>query len=88
MSQTKARVLAARRFPPNVEARLTRDYDATLNPTDEIYSAEALAAAAEGHDALLVASSEKLTCWFTISDRTFRNGLASTTTHCSRSIRD
>ena len=61
MSQTKPRVLAARRFPPNVEARLTRDYDATLNPTDEIYSADALAAAAEGHDALLVASSEKLT---------------------------
>ena len=61
MSETKTKVLAARRFPPNVEARLTRDYDATLNPTDEIYSADALAAAAEGHDALLVASSEKLT---------------------------
>ena len=28
----KPRILCTRRMPPNVEARLVRDYDATLNP--------------------------------------------------------
>ena len=57
----KARVLATRRLPPNVTARLERDYDASLNPDDAILSGEALIAKAAAHDGILCCSSEKLT---------------------------
>jgi lactate dehydrogenase-like 2-hydroxyacid dehydrogenase len=43
-----------------VETRLTRDYDARLNPGDEIYTPDRLAAAARGADALLVAATDNV----------------------------
>ena len=57
---SKQTVLVTRRMPPNVTARLERDYDARLNPDDALIPAQALAAAAEGCDALLVCASEVL----------------------------
>lgn len=56
---SKPKVLATRRLPPNVDARLSRDYDATLNPDDKVYSSDELIAAAEGHAGILCCSSEK-----------------------------
>ena len=57
----KPRVLCTRRMPPNVEARLTRDYDATLNPSDRIYPADDLVARSEGQDAIFCASGDPMT---------------------------
>ena len=56
----KPTVLCTRRMPPNVEARLTRDYDATLNPSDRIYAADDLVAASEGQDAIFCASGDPM----------------------------
>ncbi|MHB1217996.1 MAG: 2-hydroxyacid dehydrogenase [Alphaproteobacteria bacterium] len=58
--KTKKTVLVTRRLTPSVEARLARDYDARLNPSDEIYAPERLAAAAQGADALLVAATDNV----------------------------
>jgi lactate dehydrogenase-like 2-hydroxyacid dehydrogenase len=58
--KTKKTVLVTRRLTPSVEARLARDYDARLNPGDEIYAPERLAAAAQGADALLVAATDNV----------------------------
>ena len=44
-----------------MEERATRDYDALLNPEDRILDADGLISAAQGADALLICSSEKLT---------------------------
>ncbi len=54
-----AKILVTRRLPPNVEARLTRDYQATLNADDRVFSAAEILGAAEGHDGILCCSSEK-----------------------------
>ncbi|SMF43321.1 Lactate dehydrogenase [Tistlia consotensis] len=54
-------VLATRRLPPAVTARLQRDYRATLNESDEVHSPDRLVALAEGCDAILCCSSEKFT---------------------------
>lgn len=59
MPGSKPRILATRRLPPNVEARLARDYRATLNADDKIYSRDELLESAEGHDGILCCSSEK-----------------------------
>ena len=59
MNDERPRVLAARRFPPEIEARLKREYRATLNESDRIYSTEALVAAARGHDAVMCVPSER-----------------------------
>ena len=56
-----AKILATRRMPPNVEARLSRDYQATLNPNDRTASAAEILAAAEGHDGILCCPTEKFT---------------------------
>ena len=56
----KKTVLVTRRLTPSVEARLTRDYDARLNPSDAIYTPDKLAAAAQGADALLVAATDNV----------------------------
>jgi lactate dehydrogenase-like 2-hydroxyacid dehydrogenase len=48
-------------LPPAVEARLTRDYDARLNPDDRIYTSDELAARATDADAMLICTSEKIT---------------------------
>lgn len=57
---SKKTVLVTRRLTPSVEARLARDYDARLNPADEIYTPDTLAAAAQGADALLVAATDNV----------------------------
>ncbi len=57
---SKKTVLVTRRLTPSVETRLTRDYDARLNPSDAIYTPDTLAAAAQGADALLVAATDNV----------------------------
>ena len=52
-------VLATRRLPDDVTARLSRDYEARLNPEDRLYDAEGLIAAAAGADGILTCSTEK-----------------------------
>ena len=59
MPATKSRVLATRRLPPNVDARLIRDYQATLNVDDKLYSSAEVVDLAEGHDGILCCSTEK-----------------------------
>ena len=54
------KVLVSRRLPVDVAARVDQDYDAVLNQEDDRYSTEALLAAAEGKDALMGSSSDKL----------------------------
>lgn len=58
---SKPVVMITRKLPPAVEARVSRDYDARLNPEDRIYTADELVARAEGADALLICTSEKIT---------------------------
>ena len=55
----RARILCTRRMPPNVTARLERDYDATLNPTDAVFTTDQLVAACDGYDGVFCASSER-----------------------------
>ncbi len=54
-------VLVTRKLPDAVEARLLRDYDARLNPADDLYSADELVKRAEGADAILPCHTEKFT---------------------------
>lgn len=54
-------VLVTRKLPDAVEARLSRDYDARLNPDDTLYSADDIIAKAEGADAILPCHTEKFT---------------------------
>lgn len=54
-------IFATRKLPAAVEARLTRDYEAILNPDDRLYSADELVEIAAGADALLPCHTEKLT---------------------------
>ena len=56
----RPRVLCTRRMPPNVEARLARDYDATLNPEDRVYSEDGLVTSSEGMDGILCAGGDPL----------------------------
>ncbi len=58
MPRTKAKILVTRRLPPNVEARLARDYQATLNADDRNYSSAEIVDAAEGQDGILCCSTE------------------------------
>ena len=57
----KPSVLCTRRMPPNVEARLARDYRATLNPEDRIYSEDDLVAGSEGQDGIFCAGGDPMT---------------------------
>ncbi|MCW2309357.1 2-hydroxyacid dehydrogenase [Rhodobium gokarnense] len=54
-------VLATRRLPDNVRARLARDYSADLNEEDVVLSREELLRRAEAADALLICPTEKMT---------------------------
>jgi lactate dehydrogenase-like 2-hydroxyacid dehydrogenase len=54
-------VLCTRKFPPAVEARLARDYEARLDADDRAIDGPELVALAAGCDALMIASSTKLT---------------------------
>ncbi|HVP88575.1 MAG TPA: D-glycerate dehydrogenase [Casimicrobiaceae bacterium] len=56
----KPRVVATRKLPPAVEARLTRDYDAILNLDDRVIGADELVSLARGADALIVAPTERI----------------------------
>ena len=56
----KHRILCTRRMPPNVEARLARDYHATLNPEDRIHGADSFLEAAEGRDGIFCAGGDPL----------------------------
>ena len=59
MSKERPRVLATRRYPPEIEARIAQDYRVTLNETDRIHSPEELVAAAREHDAVICCPSER-----------------------------
>ena len=59
MSEQPPKVLATRRFPPDLEARLRNEYRATLNETDRIHTPEELVAAAREHDAVMCCPSER-----------------------------
>ena len=63
MANDKPTILVTRRLPEPVEARLVRDFDARLNPTDAVFGTDALiAAAAEiGADGLLMCPTERFT---------------------------
>jgi lactate dehydrogenase-like 2-hydroxyacid dehydrogenase len=57
----RQKIVLTRRLPPLVEERAVRDYDAIRNVEDRVLSVDELIAIAEGADALLICSSEKLT---------------------------
>ena len=59
-AQTKPSVLVTRKLPDDVEERALRLFDARLNPEDKLYTPEALRAAAEGFDGLLITPAEKM----------------------------
>ena len=53
-------VLVTRKLPPNVEARLERDYRPLLNAEDRLYDTDALLRLADGADAILPCHTESL----------------------------
>ena len=53
-------VVVGRKLPAAVEARLSRDYQAKLNPEDRLYSADELVALSADADAILPCHSEHL----------------------------
>ena len=55
----QAKILVTRRMPVNVETRVARDYQATLNADDRLYSSAEILDAAQGHDGILCCSTEK-----------------------------
>ncbi len=62
MSETagpRPRVLATRALPANVEERLARDFDATLNSADTVMTRDELMRKAADQDALVVTSLDK-----------------------------
>lgn len=62
MNNNKKPVLTVtRKLPDAVEARIARNFEAALNPTDELYGADQLIDTAQGADAILICSTEKLT---------------------------
>jgi len=57
----KPTILVTRKLPPNVLARLARDYDARLNDDDHIFDTDELLERARGCQAIVCCSSERLT---------------------------
>lgn len=55
---SKPVVLVTRKLPDAVEARLARDYEALLNPTDALYERNDLLKRAEGADAIMPCHTE------------------------------
>jgi lactate dehydrogenase-like 2-hydroxyacid dehydrogenase len=53
-------VLVTRKLPPNVEARLDRDYRPLFNAEDRLYDTEELLRLADGADAILPCHTESL----------------------------
>jgi lactate dehydrogenase-like 2-hydroxyacid dehydrogenase len=60
MTDRKPRVLATRHFPPDVEARLSANFDARLNPEDKLHDGPSLIKAAEGFDGIMCAAGDPL----------------------------
>ncbi len=60
MTGSKPRVLATRHFPPDVEARLSANFDARLNPEDKLYDGPSLVKAADGFDGIMCAAGDPL----------------------------
>lgn len=56
----KKRLLVTRRLPDEIHARAARDYDATLNLEDRLYSTDDLVRLSADYDAFLVCLTEKL----------------------------
>jgi len=57
----KSVVLVTRKLPDAVEARLQRDYQPILNPTDTLYTSDELIEKAKNVDAILPCHTEKFT---------------------------
>lgn len=53
-------ILVTRRLPEAVEARLSRDFEARLNPDDRTLSADEILAGAEGADGILTSAIDRL----------------------------
>ena len=60
MAKPRPRVLVTRRLTADVEARLARGFEATLNAEDRPMPREEILRKAEAHDALLVTSIDRL----------------------------
>ncbi len=60
MTDRKPRVLATRHFPPDVEARLSANFNAKLNPEDKLYDGATLAKAADSFDGIMCAAGDPL----------------------------
>lgn len=60
MNNDRPVVLVTRKLPPNVEARLQRDYRPLLNADDRLYGSEELLRLADGADAILPCHTESL----------------------------
>jgi lactate dehydrogenase-like 2-hydroxyacid dehydrogenase len=60
MTDRKPRVLATRHFPPDVEARLSANFDARLNPDDRLFDGPGLIKASEGFDGIMCAAGDPL----------------------------
>lgn len=58
---SQAKVFVTRKLPDPVEARIAREFDATLQTDGPVLSADAIVAAAKGYDALLVAPGDPIT---------------------------
>jgi lactate dehydrogenase-like 2-hydroxyacid dehydrogenase len=57
-AQSRPRVLATRLFPPDVETRLSRSFDALLNPEDRIYGPDDIVRLAEGCTGIMCAAGD------------------------------
>jgi lactate dehydrogenase-like 2-hydroxyacid dehydrogenase len=60
MTDRKPRVLATRHFPTDVEARLSANFDARLNPEDKLFDGPSLVKASEGFDGIMCAAGDPL----------------------------
>ena len=57
---SKPTVFVTRKLPDEVEARLSRDYDARLNPNDKIYTNKEILELAQGAVAIIPCHTEKM----------------------------
>ena len=57
---TRPSLYVTRKLPPDVEARLTRDYEVTCNTDDRLPSREAIVEGAHGKDGLLVTVTDRI----------------------------
>ena len=57
---TKPIVFVTRKLPDDVEARLTRDYDARLNASDKIYNCDEIIELSQGATAIIPCHTEKM----------------------------